>query len=73
SVLSLALDGSFLYSGKIEGIIELWDLDTKQKLRSIKAHRSDIMSLQMSWGCLWSAAATGSAAVSVPTHYATRR
>lgn len=65
SVLSLALDGSFLYSGKIEGIIELWDLDTKQKLRSIKAHRGDVMSLQMSWGCLWSAAATGSAAVSL--------
>lgn len=64
SVLSLALDGSFLYSGKIEGIIELWDLDTKQKLRSIRAHRSDVMSLQMSWGYLWSAAATGSAAVS---------
>lgn len=64
SVLSLAIDGSFLYSGKIEGIIELWDLDTKQKLRAIKAHTGDVMSLQMSWGCLWSAAATGSAAVS---------
>ncbi|KAL2106249.1 hypothetical protein VUR80DRAFT_6982 [Thermomyces stellatus] len=69
SVLSLALDGSFLYSGKIEGIIELWDLDTKQKLRSIRAHRGDVMSLQMSWGCLWSAAATGSAAKHSTAHY----
>ena len=33
SVLSLAVDGSFLYSGKLEGVIELWDLDTTQKLR----------------------------------------
>lgn len=63
SVLSLAIDGSFLYSGKIDGIIELWDLDTKQKLRVVKAHEGDIMTLQMQWGYLWSASATGSAAV----------
>lgn len=69
SVLSLAIDGSFLYGGKIEGIIELWDLDTKQKLRSIKAHRSDVMSLQMGWGILWSGAATGSAAKHNTAHY----
>ncbi|SPO04832.1 related to cytosolic nonspecific dipeptidase [Cephalotrichum gorgonifer] len=69
SVLSLAIDKSFLYAGKIEGIIELWDLDTKQRLRSIKAHRGDVMSLQMSWGCLWSAAATGSAAKHNTSHY----
>ncbi|PKS11366.1 hypothetical protein jhhlp_003128 [Lomentospora prolificans] len=69
SVLSLAIDGSFLYAGKIEGVIELWDLDTKQKLRSIKAHRSDVMSLQMGWGILWSGAATGSAAKHNTAHY----
>lgn len=63
SVLSLAIDGSFLYSGKLEGTIELWDLETKQKLRVIKAHKGDIMTLQMKWGYLWSAAANGSASV----------
>jgi di- and tripeptidase len=62
-VLSLALDGSFLYSGKVDGIIELWDLDTKQKLRVIKAHKGDIMTLQMGWGILWSAGSTGFARV----------
>jgi di- and tripeptidase len=67
SVMSLAVDGSFLYAGKLEGIVELWDLDTKQKLRVMKAHRSDVMTLQMGWGRLWSAAATGSAAVSTCT------
>lgn len=66
SVLSLAIDGSFLYGGKLNGIVELWDLDTKQKLRVIKAHRGDVMTLQMRWGALWSAAANGSAAVSWP-------
>ncbi|KAH9205001.1 hypothetical protein DL95DRAFT_493491 [Leptodontidium sp. 2 PMI_412] len=59
SVLSMAVDGSFLYSSKLEGVIELWDLDTKQKLRVIRAHRGDVMTLQMGWGYLWSAGSTG--------------
>ncbi|TVY47861.1 putative di- and tripeptidase [Lachnellula occidentalis] len=59
SVLSMAVDGSFLYSSKLEGVIELWDLDTKQKLRVIRAHKGDVMTLQMGWGYLWSAGATG--------------
>ncbi|KAL3421814.1 WD repeat-containing protein [Phlyctema vagabunda] len=59
SVLSMAVDGSFLYSSKLEGVIELWDLDTKQKLRVIKAHKGDVMTLQMGWGVLFSAGSTG--------------
>jgi di- and tripeptidase len=67
SVHSLTVDESFLYSGKLEGIIELWDLDTKQKLRVIKAQNGDILTLQMGWGFLWSAGATGFARVrSIP-------
>jgi di- and tripeptidase len=64
SVLSMAIDGSFLYSSKLEGVIELWDLDTKQKLRVIRAQKGDVMTLQMGWGYLWSAGATGIARVS---------
>jgi WD40 repeat protein len=64
SVLSLAVDGSFLYSSKLEGVIELWDLDTKQKLRVIRAHKGDVMTLQMGWGYLWSGGSTGHARVS---------
>lgn len=64
SVMSLSVDGSFLYSGKLDGIIELWDLDTKQKLRVIKAHKGDVMSIQMGWGYLWSAARSGTVSVS---------
>ncbi|CAG8975688.1 hypothetical protein HYALB_00007892 [Hymenoscyphus albidus] len=59
SVLSMAVDGSFLYSSKLEGVVELWDLDTKQKLRVIRAHKGDVMTLQMGWGYLWSAGSTG--------------
>jgi di- and tripeptidase len=63
SVLSMAVDGSFLYSSKLQGVIELWDLDTEQKLRVIRAHKGDVMTLQMAWGYLWSAGATGFAMV----------
>jgi di- and tripeptidase len=64
SVMSITVDGSFLYSGKLDGVIELWDLDTKQKLRVIKAHDGDVMSIRMGWGYLWSAARSGTVCVS---------
>ncbi|KIH95316.1 di- and tripeptidase [Sporothrix brasiliensis 5110] len=69
SVLSLAIDGSFLYCGKLDGVIELWDLDTRQRLRVIKAHNSAIMTLQMNWGALISASANGFAAKHNTVHY----
>lgn len=68
SVLSMAVDGSFLYSSKLDGVIELWDLDTEQKVRVIKAHRGDVMTLQMGWGYLWSGGATGFARVSTSSY-----
>ncbi|KAI1814262.1 WD domain-containing protein [Poronia punctata] len=69
SVMSMAVDGSFLYSGKLDGVIELWDLDTKQKLRVIKAHTGDVMSIQMGWGYLWSAARSGTVSKHSTAHY----
>lgn len=66
SVMSISIDGSFLYSGKLNGIVELWDLDTKQKLRVIKAQKGDVMTIQMGWGYLWSAARSGIVCVSQP-------
>ena len=63
SVKSIAVDGSFLYAGKLRGVIELWDLDTKQKLRVIKAHDGHVNTLRMSFGLLWSGATGGSASV----------
>ncbi|KAK3315974.1 hypothetical protein B0H66DRAFT_560053 [Apodospora peruviana] len=69
AVMSLAIDGSFLYAGKLRGIIELWDLDTKQKLRVIKAHDGNVNTLGMSFGLLWSAATGGSASKHSTVHY----
>ncbi|RDA90847.1 hypothetical protein CP533_1528 [Ophiocordyceps camponoti-saundersi (nom. inval.)] len=73
SVLSLALDGSFLYAGKLNGIVELWDLDTTQRLRVIKAHGGDVMSLQMAWGYLWTASTNGCASRYSTAHYGAYR
>ncbi|KAK1995232.1 WD repeat domain-containing protein [Colletotrichum falcatum] len=69
SVMSLAIDGSFLYAGKLQGVIELWDLDTKSKLRVIKAHKGDVMTLQMGWGYLLSGSRSGSASKHTTAHY----
>ncbi|KAI1159910.1 hypothetical protein F5B18DRAFT_664225 [Nemania serpens] len=69
SVMSIFADGSFLYSGKLDGVIELWDLDTKQKLRVIKAHKGDVMSIQMGWGYLWSAARSGTVSKHSTAYY----
>ncbi|KAI1073791.1 glutathione degradosome [Whalleya microplaca] len=69
SVMSLTVDQSFLYSGKLGGIVELWDLDTKQKLRVIQAHKGDVMTLQMGWGYLWSASRSGTASKHDTVHY----
>ncbi|KAK4654987.1 hypothetical protein QC762_405830 [Podospora pseudocomata] len=69
SVMSLAIDGSFLYAGKLGGIIELWDLDTKQKLRVIKAHDGNVNVLKMSFGLLWSGGTGGSASKHSTVHY----
>jgi len=69
SVMSLAIDGSFLYAGKLRGIIELWDLDTKQKLRVIKAHDGNVNTLNMSFGLLWSGGTGGSIAKHSTVHY----
>ncbi|KAK3941409.1 hypothetical protein QBC46DRAFT_382634 [Diplogelasinospora grovesii] len=69
SVMSLVIDGSFLYAGKLQGIIELWDLDTKQKLRVIKAPDGNVNTLKMDFGLLWSAGTGGSASKHSTLHY----
>ncbi|KAI9835858.1 MAG: hypothetical protein M1819_001756 [Sarea resinae] len=59
SVLTLALDGTFLYSGLLEGDINIWDLDTRQLVRSVKAHRDDVLTISVGGGFIFSGGATG--------------
>ena len=45
SILSLAREGSFLYSGRFNGEVNVWDLETRQLVRSLKANTGDVLSL----------------------------
>jgi len=59
SVLTLAIDGTFLYTGRSGGEVDVWDLETHQLVRNIKAHRDDVLSISVGGGFLFSAAVTG--------------
>jgi di- and tripeptidase len=59
SILTLAVDGTFLYTGRSGGEIDVWDLETHQLVRNIKAHRDDVLSVCVGGGFLFSAAVTG--------------
>lgn len=47
SVLTIVLDGTLLFSGRVGGEINVWDLDTRQLVRAFKADDSDILSLSI--------------------------
>lgn len=59
SVLTIAVDGSFLYSGRTDGEINVWDLETKQLVRSLKAHVGDVLTVSVGGGFLFSAGLDG--------------
>jgi len=50
---------SLLYTGSISGTINLWDLDTLQMIRSVKAHQADVLSLAGIGGFAFSGSARG--------------
>lgn len=59
SVLSIAIEGTFLYSGRSGGEVDVWDLETRQLVRNLKAHRDDVLTICVGGGFLFSAAVTG--------------
>ncbi|KAL9094925.1 MAG: hypothetical protein Q9165_002875 [Trypethelium subeluteriae] len=60
SVLSIALDGTMLYSGLLDGEVNVWDLETRQLVRSLHAHRDDVLTLTVGGGFLFSGGVFGS-------------
>lgn len=64
SVLALALDGTLLYSGRLEGDVNVWDLDTRQLIRTVKAHATDVLTLTVGHGHIFTGSAKGFAKVS---------
>ena len=63
SVLSMALDGTVLYTGCLEGDVNVWDLDTRQLIRTFKAHSADVLALAVGDGLLFSGGSNGIAKV----------
>ncbi|KAK3075452.1 hypothetical protein LTR53_001237 [Teratosphaeriaceae sp. CCFEE 6253] len=59
SILSLAIDGTFLYSGRSGGEVDVWDTETRQLVRNLKAHREDVLTICVGGGFMFSAAVTG--------------
>ena len=59
SILSISVEGTFLYSGRSGGEVDVWDLETRQLIRNLKAHRDDVLTIAIGGGFMFSAAVTG--------------
>ena len=58
-ILTMTHIDSLLYTGCISGKVNLWDLDTLQLIRCVKAHRTDVLSLSGIGGFAFSGSADG--------------
>ncbi|MCJ1430760.1 hypothetical protein MMC27_000110 [Xylographa pallens] len=59
SVLSMALDGTFLYSGRLEGDVDIWDLDTRQLIRTVNAHAADVLTITVGQNLIFTGGSNG--------------
>lgn len=59
SILSLAREGSFLYSGRLDGEVNVWDLETRQLVRNLKASTGDVLTLTLGGGLLFAGGIEG--------------
>jgi len=59
SILSLAREGSLLYSGRFDGEVNVWDLETQQLVRSLKAATGDVHTLALGAGVLYAGGKSG--------------
>lgn len=59
SVLSLAVDGSFLFAGRLSGEVNVWDLETRQLVRSLRCRTGDVLALSVGGGYLFCGGVTG--------------
>ena len=68
SILTIALDGTLLYSGLLEGDINVWDVDTRQLIRRIRAYTDDVLTLAVGHDLIFCGGAGGTAKVRVHPH-----
>ena len=65
SVLSLAINDTLLYAGRLEGEVNVWDLETRQLIQTVTAFTaSDVLTLSIIHGCIFTGGADGRAKVS---------
>lgn len=64
SVLSLVLDGPFLYAGRMNGEVNVWDLETRQLVRNLRTKTEDVLALSFGGGYLFCAGVSGTVDVS---------
>ena len=69
SILSLAREGTFLYSGRFHGEVNVWDLETKQLVRSLKANTGDVHTLTLGAGVLYAGGKSGRVQVTTTSTY----
>jgi di- and tripeptidase len=58
-ILSMAAKDTLLYCGLTDGEIRIWDLDTLQLVRTVKAHCDDVLTLAVKGDCIFSGSASG--------------
>ena len=68
SIISMVLDGTVLYTGRLEGDVNVWDLDTRQLIRIVKAHNADVLALAVGYGLFFSGGSNGNAKVVFFSH-----
>lgn len=69
SILSLARDGTFLYSGRFDGEVNVWDLETRQLVRSLTASTGDVHTLTLGSSILYAGGKSGRVQVWLARHY----
>ena len=63
SVLTMALNDTLLYAGRLEGDVNVWDLDTRQLIQTVKAYTVDVLTLSVGYGFMFTGGASGQAKV----------
>ncbi|PWW77941.1 glutathione degradosome [Tuber magnatum] len=58
-VLSMAINDTMLYCGLTDGEICIWDLDTRQLIRSLRTHCEDVLTMAVMGNCIFSGSASG--------------
>ncbi|KAJ2488374.1 hypothetical protein IWW37_004874 [Coemansia sp. RSA 2050] len=59
SVQALALDDGLLFAGLQSGGIDVWDLETRQRIRTLPAHSANVFALSVVRHCVFSASSDG--------------